>query len=73
MTVAELIAKLQTCPQDARVIVNGYEGGYCDVEATTPCPIKLNRNTAWYYGPHDEPEGDEAPDEQAILIAKIIT
>ncbi len=28
MTVAELITLLQACPPDARVVVDGYEGGY---------------------------------------------
>ena len=32
MTVAELIRILQTHPQDMRVVVDGYEEGYDDLE-----------------------------------------
>jgi hypothetical protein len=60
MTVAELIAVLQQLPQDARVIVSGYEGGYHDVGGADPERIILNVNAQGYYGPHDTaPEGDD--------------
>jgi hypothetical protein len=67
-TIAELIEKLREFPQDARVIVNGYEGGYEDVTGVNAIPIKLNVHTEDYYGPHDDPERGDA-DETAILIS----
>jgi hypothetical protein len=67
-TIAELIEKLREFPQDARVIVNGYEGGYEDVTGVNAIPIKLNVHTEDYYGPHDDPVRGDA-DETAILIS----
>lgn len=32
MTVKELVAELQKLDQDRLILVNGYEGGYCDVK-----------------------------------------
>ena len=58
MTAAELIEALKVLPPETRVMVRGYEGGYCD--ADTPGEIQqmcLDVNKAWYYGPH-EPVGD---------------
>ena len=70
MTVQELIALLQEHPKEARVVVNGYEGGYCDVGEAVPLPIRLNVNSAWYYGPHENvyPDDSEAADEVAVHI-----
>jgi hypothetical protein len=42
VTVAELIAKLQELPQDARVVIDGYEGGVEDVTQVTMAPILLD-------------------------------
>lgn len=53
MTVAELIAELQRLPQDAMVVVDGYEGGLRDVKDASVVNIKLNVNDEWYYGPHE--------------------
>lgn len=70
MTTSELIAILQTRPPSERVIVNGYEGGFHDIEKPVSQPIKLNVNTECYYGPHDAPQecNDETADETAFLI-----
>lgn len=72
MTVAELIAELQEMPQDARVVVDGYEGGLADVDYVTTVSIVLNRNKADYYGPHEEWESymDTEPDETAVYIPR---
>lgn len=42
MTVAELIAKLQEMPQEARVVIDGYEGGIEDVRTVIQAPILLD-------------------------------
>ena len=55
MTVEELIQLLSAYPADLRVMVQGYEDGYDDLEAD--CAIAgeaiLNVNSAWYYGRHE--------------------
>ena len=56
MTVDELIQLLAKHPPDLRVMVQGYEDGFDDLEAG--CVVKgvatLNVNSAWYYGRHEE-------------------
>ena len=63
MTVRELIARLRKMPQDARVIVNGYEDGYEDIGAPEVTRIRPNANRpgAWWLGAHeiDEKHGSE--------------
>ena len=54
MNVAQLIIKLQQFPLTHRVIVQGYEGGYNDVEIIQPKRIALNANDDSYYGDHEE-------------------
>jgi hypothetical protein len=68
MTVRELIELLQKLPQNARVIVQGYEDGYNDIGDAQAIPIKINVNEEWYYGNHDDPRIGDTPDEIAILI-----
>lgn len=54
MKVKELIQRLAQFDPEALVIVNGYEGGLCEIAGCRQLKIKLNVNTAWYYGPHEE-------------------
>ncbi len=56
MTVNELIKLLGEYPADMRVVVNGYEDGYDDLSpgCLMTRDMRLNVNTAWYYGRHDE-------------------
>jgi hypothetical protein len=72
MTVAELIVLLQQAPdQGARVIVEGYEGGYNDVGSAPLRAIRLNVHTVAWYGPHDDADADGAgADEIAVFISK---
>jgi len=72
MTVAELIAKLQEMPQDARVVIDGYEGGLEDVSTVQTTSIALNRNEPGIFGPHEEwdPYMDQEPDETAVYIPR---
>ena len=60
MTVAELVKLLGEYPADLRVVVDGYEAGFDDVESERIAvrPIRLDANPEWYYGQHgdaDEP------------------
>ena len=54
MTIKELIQQLQQHDPNTRVVVNGYEGGLCDIKNLEKVKIELNVNTEWYYGPHEE-------------------
>jgi len=68
MTVQELIQHLEKLDPNTRVIIRGYEGGYNDITNIADIPIKLNVNTAWYYGVHEEVLTDEDADEHAYLL-----
>ncbi len=70
MTVAELIAKLQAMPQDARVVTDGFDETYIDDVARVELRGILvdRRPPGGHLAPHDEAEGDETPDEIAVWI-----
>lgn len=68
MTTRELIGLLQQHPPEMRVVVSGYEGGVDDVSGMEEVPIKLDQNTAWYFGAHEVCEDDEEPGETALSI-----
>lgn len=72
MTVAELIAKLQEMPQDARVVVDGYEDGLKDASLVQTIPVVLNANTSSWTGPHKQWESymNVQPDETAVYIPR---
>ena len=54
MTVKELIRILQKYPQGMRVVVNGYETGFDDLEArlVSVREIRLNAGEEWWDGQH---------------------
>ncbi|MDE2687814.1 MAG: hypothetical protein OXI16_10020 [Chloroflexota bacterium] len=54
MTVHELIALLETYPDDLRVVVNGYEDGFDDLsrDSLKVVEITLNTGTESYVGEH---------------------
>ena len=68
MNIRELRAELEGKPDDMRVIVCGYEGGYNDAEVTQ-AHINLDRNVDWMYGPHELSDADAA-DEVALLVGR---
>lgn len=68
MKVSKLIALLQTLPQNARVVVSGYEDGYDDVGGAEPVRINLNANTEWYYGRHELAFHDQKADCTAYIL-----
>jgi hypothetical protein len=65
MTKAELIEALNEYPDDIMIVIPGHEGGRKEVEWAEGIKLKLNVNTVWYYGPHEE-ESDG--DTDAIYI-----
>jgi hypothetical protein len=56
MNVGQLIEQLKNYPQDLRVVVRGYEGGYNDVDTFENLKIVLNYHEEWYYGKHEDAE-----------------
>jgi hypothetical protein len=54
MNVGQLIEQLKNYPQDLRVVVRGYEGGYNDVVQFENLKIVLDYHSAWYYGKHED-------------------
>lgn len=59
MKVKELIEKLQNCDPEKMVVQSGYEGGCCEVSSVSEIQLKLDVNTAPYYGPHEEDKDGE--------------
>lgn len=69
MIVRELIAILKQYPESTRVIVSGYEGGYCDIDSVEKIPIQLNVNpTHSYYGPHEKVSDSEKHEDAVVII-----
>ena len=54
MTVQQVIALLATYPPDLRVVVNGYENGFDDVESerVSVTRIELDVGEDWWDGRH---------------------
>jgi hypothetical protein len=65
MTKAELIEMMFDYPDDTMVVIPGYEGGLSDVTHVEDVKLKLNINSAWYYGPHED---DKDGDTDAIYL-----
>ena len=67
MTVSQLAKDLSKYPDDMRIIVSGYEGGFSDVSMLTCEKILINVNKPDYYGPH-ELAVHAKPDETALYF-----
>jgi hypothetical protein len=75
MTVKQLIEELSKRNPDMRVCVQGYEGGYADIEQDSlgEYGLRLNVNTEGYYGSHEKScyfGGNETADETALIISR---
>jgi len=73
MNVQQLIEELQKHPPEMRVIVNGYEGGYEDLDLPKQKSIRLNVHPLdqCYYGTHDDedyPFGNENGSKETALL-----
>ena len=74
MTVAELIDLLSSYPGDLRVVVDGYEDGFDDLnpELIGAIELALNQNEHWFLGRHEAVGslgGDEAAGDTVPAIA----
>lgn len=68
MKVKDLIAKLQQFNPELMVVLSGYEGGQHEASEVEEIGLKLNVNTSWYYGEHEQTHSPETPDAMAIKI-----
>ena len=77
MTVQELIEALQAYDPTMRVMVDGYEGGLCDVSrslidtAEVALDIEAHKG-AWYYGPHETANEVQDDDSHAGIVTALI-
>ncbi len=60
MNVGELVEALKKYPQDARILVQGYEGGFSDIVIKKTL-VKLDVNKEDWNGPHDDVNGADTP------------
>jgi hypothetical protein len=67
MKVIDLITLLTQMPEEADVVLKGYEGGVDDVVNVRLVKIKKDINDEWYYGKH---EIDEDGNTQAVYIQR---
>lgn len=70
MTVKELIEQLQQLDPELHVFVQGYEGGFEDVEVSDIKDIALNVHEGWYYGKHEYADSAGIPDKSKHTIVK---
>lgn len=78
MTKAELIEILEAYPDDMRVLLDGYEGGYLDIPQIFKKKIWIDFRKKGYSGPHEShveaelwSEGDEIkPPVECIVISR---
>ncbi len=59
MTVKQLIESLQQLDPEQMVVTSGYEGGIKETLSVRPIRLKLNVNTEWYYGEHEQDDNGE--------------
>ena len=73
MTINELIRVLQTYPPDLRVVVNGYEEGYDDLEQhlISVKEIRLDAGKSWWEGRHRD-SWDERAEGTAVVNALVL-
>lgn len=66
MTVAELIEKLKTFPQDALVVTEGYEDGYDTFKKISLIAIEINPKKDWWVGQYMDSENPNV--QQAVFL-----
>lgn len=72
MTVHELVAYLRRFPGGLRVVVNGYEEGYDDLDPSQIARIRIGLNTGRHHweGVHGHP--DDTEDSTDIAEAVVL-
>ena len=59
MTEKHFIELLQMLDPFKKVVIAGYEGGFNEVTGVGQVKLKLNVNTEWYYGKHEQDDAGE--------------
>ena len=54
LTVEQLIDELRKYPNNYKVLVDGYEGGFDAVLSSRIVNVEYDETKAWYYGPFEE-------------------
>jgi hypothetical protein len=54
MTNKELKEILKSFPDDFRVLVDGYEGGFSEISTVAKIKVELDIHSESFYGPHDD-------------------
>lgn len=65
MTIRQLKEALGRFPDDTQVLVQGYEGGLCDIGFLRQSKVKLNVHSESWNGPHEETQDG---DTEAVII-----
>lgn len=68
LTVAELIAQLQSADPDAPVVIAGQYGGFEDLRGLSHKPLRLNVNGLDGFGAHDMPDEGASADVVAVVL-----
>ena len=73
MTASELIQLLAQYPPDLRVMVDGYEDGYDDLEQhlISVKEIRLDAGKSWWEGRHRD-SWDERAEGSAVVNALVL-
>lgn len=71
MKVKELIEILEKLHPDTLVLVDGYEGGYTELESIFEKKVSGPINTDWYYGEYEEPNSQK--ENQTITKAVLLS
>ena len=66
MTVSELIQHLQTMPQDAMVVAEGYEDGFDSIKKVSVIKVKENPEQNWYVGKYIK--SDKADATEVVFL-----
>ncbi len=73
MKIAELIKILETYPKELEIMVDGYEGGYDDIDEKRICKKKLKKeNSEDWLGDYEESDlvKNDNPAFEAIILER---
>jgi hypothetical protein len=59
LKVSELVEKLLKLPQDALMVIDGYEGGLDGVVDASVMDVNYDESKKWYYGPYEQSDKKE--------------
>jgi hypothetical protein len=69
MNVKELIEALYQYPEDAMVVVHGYEGEFSESGNIDGVLLKFTTNTVWHHEKYEEADKDTENPVKAVVIS----